>query len=116
MRNDHLWKKGGPSPNPKGRSRTADISKAVKEFAAEEDPKLRKTRLQQWLEMASRRALQGSHKHLELLLAYGYGRPTQTVDLNTTVMTAEQLNEQIEEALAILPDKAHEHSSDRRVN
>jgi hypothetical protein len=117
----NLWKKGCPSPNPEGKAcRTArsnaDIQKTVKEFAAEEDPKLRKTRLQRWLEMADRRALQGSHKHLELLLAYGYGRPTQTVDLNTTVLTAEQYNEQIEEALSILPAEADEQSSNRRVN
>jgi hypothetical protein len=108
--------KAGVSGNPKGRPRTRDLQQAVKEFAAEEDPKLRKTRLQRWLEMADRRALQGSHKHLELLLACGYGRPTQTVDLNTTVLTAEQYNEQIEEALAILPADADEQSSNRRVN
>jgi hypothetical protein len=48
-------------------------------------------------------------------LARNNGRPTQTVDLNTTVLTAEQLNEQIEEALAILPAEADE-SGNRTIN
>ncbi len=94
------WPKG-KSGNPKGRPRTADLRQFVREFAAEEDPKLRKTRLQRWLEMADRRALQGSPKHLELILAYGWGRPVQSVDVNATVLTQEQYVERIEERLRL---------------
>lgn len=72
----------GQSGNPKGRPKTSDLKAEVREFADEQDPKLRKTRLRQWLEMADRRARQGSPKHLELLLAYGWGRPSQAIELD----------------------------------
>ncbi|MGO9590670.1 MAG: hypothetical protein ACLP3K_11585 [Candidatus Acidiferrales bacterium] len=108
------WQKGCPSPNPKGRPRSADIRQFVKEFAAEDDRG--KTRLRQWLEMADRRARQGSPKHLELLLAYGYGRPIQAVDVTTQNLTPEQYIERIEEALAVLPAEDNEQPSDSRIN
>ncbi|MGA8872471.1 MAG: hypothetical protein WB460_15090 [Candidatus Acidiferrales bacterium] len=110
----YWWKKGSPSPNPKGRPRSADIRQFVKEFAAEDDRG--KTRLRQWLEMADRRARQGSSKHLELLLAYGYGRPIQAVDVTTQTLTPEQYLERIEEALAVLPAEDNEQPSDSRIN
>jgi hypothetical protein len=72
----------GQSGNPGGRPKTSDLKAEVREFADEEDPKLRKTRLRQWLEMADRRARQGSPKHLEMLLAYGWGRPSQAIELD----------------------------------
>src|SRR5229473_4519150 len=75
----------GQSGNPHGRPRTNDLKAAVREFADEEDPKLRKTRLRQWLEMADRRARQGSPKHLEMLLAYGWGRPSQSIEMDANV-------------------------------
>lgn len=69
------WQKG-ESGNIKGRPRTADLKLAVRDFAGEALDN-NKSRLQQWLETADRRARQGSVKHLELLLAYGWGRPLQ---------------------------------------
>jgi hypothetical protein len=104
----------GVSGNPKGRPRIGDLRQDVREFANEEDPQVRKTRFRQWLEMADRRARQGSVKHLELLWAYGWGRPTQSIDLNTTILTPEQYVEHIEEALAVLPSEADEQPS--RIN
>jgi uncharacterized protein DUF5681 len=77
--------KPGQSGNPKGRPPTSDLKAEVRAFADEEDPKVRKTRLRQWFEMADRRARQGSPKHLELLLAYGWGRPSQAIELDANV-------------------------------
>jgi hypothetical protein len=77
------WKKGCPSPNPKGRSRTAEISQAARAILEQEDPRLRKTGLQRLFELWLRRALQGDTKKGELLLAYGYGRPTQSIETST---------------------------------
>ncbi len=71
----------GQSGNPKGRPKTSDLKEQVRAFADEQDPKIRKTRLRQWLEMADRRARQGSPKHLEILLAYGWGKPSQAIEV-----------------------------------
>lgn len=76
--------KPGESANPNGRPRTSDLKAELRAFADESDPKVRKTRLRVWLEMADRRARQGSPKHLELLLAYGWGRPNQALEVETT--------------------------------
>ncbi|MFI5056900.1 MAG: DUF5681 domain-containing protein [Candidatus Acidiferrales bacterium] len=81
---EYQWEPG-ESGNPKGRPKTSDLKAEVRQFADEQDPKLRKTRLRQWLEMADRRARQGSPKHLELLLAYGWGRPSQAVELEANL-------------------------------
>lgn len=75
------WKKGCASPNPAGRPRIGVFSAAAKAILAEEDPKLRKTGAERLIEQAYRRALQGSYRHLELLLAYAEGRPKQAVGL-----------------------------------
>lgn len=53
---------------------------AAKAILAEEDPKLRKTGAERLIEQAYRRALQGSYRHLELLLAYAEGRPRQAIE------------------------------------
>jgi hypothetical protein len=78
------WKPG-QSGNPSGKSKVGDLKAEVRAFADEQDPKLRKTRLRQWLEMADRRARQGSPKHLEMLLAYGWGRPSQQIELDGNI-------------------------------
>jgi len=80
------WKKGCPAPNPSGRPR--DLKAEVRSFADEQDPKIRKTRLRQWLEMADRRARQGSYKHLELLLSYGWGKPQESINLSAEFVHA----------------------------
>jgi hypothetical protein len=74
------WQKGCASPNPKGRPRTAEVSEAARAILEQEDPKLRKTGLQRLFELWLRRALQGDTKKGELLLAYGYGRPAQSIE------------------------------------
>jgi hypothetical protein len=84
--------KPGESGNLKGRPPTSDLKAEVRAFADEQDPKLRKSRLRQWLEMADRRARQGSPKHLEMLLAYGWGRPPQALEHSGTLNLAEILD------------------------
>ncbi len=93
----------GQSGNPAGRPRTADLKNAVREFAADVDNRQGKTRLQVWLETMDRMARQGSSKHAELLLAYGWGRPLQQqINLNADVPTGEEADREIQEALAAL--------------
>ena len=74
------WKKGCPSPNPGGKPRTAEVAQAARAILEQEDPRLRKTGLQRLFELWLRRALQGDTKKGELLLAYGYGRPPQSIE------------------------------------
>ena len=105
------WKPGCPSPNPAGRPRTvlrgvppADLRDEVRGFSSENDNRQRKTRLRQWLEMADRRARQGSPRHLELLLAYGWGRPKESLDITQLPMTPEQADEVINSYMARLTE------------
>jgi hypothetical protein len=56
------------------------FSAAAKAILAEEDPKLQKTGAERLIEQAFRRALQGSYRHLELLLAYAEGKPKQSLE------------------------------------
>lgn len=102
----------GESGNPAGRPKTSDLKAEVRAFADEADPKIRKTRLRQWLEICDRRAKQGSPKHLEMLLAYGWGRPTTPlehsgeIDLRSVLAEARkraEAHERAEAAQALLP-------------
>jgi hypothetical protein len=84
------WKKGCPSPNPEGARARLPLrwfSEAAKAKLAEIDPRLQKTGAEQLIDKAFRRALQGSYKHLDLILAYAEGKPAQSVDLNVTTST-----------------------------
>jgi len=90
----------GVSGNPNGRPRTKVFSQAVKEILAEVDPKLQKSLFERLLEQATRRALQGSYRHLELLFAYGLGRPLQQqLNLNADVPSDEECERELREAL-----------------
>ena len=109
------WKPGCTSPNPKGRPRTSVFSQEVKAALAEVDPKLQKSMVERLVEMACRRALQGSYKHLELLLGYAEGRPAQSVDLTTKILKPEEHAESILAALDRLPE-ADGRSDTKRPN
>jgi hypothetical protein len=80
---EYQWKPG-ESGNPAGRPKV-DLKPEIRAFADEADPKTGKTRFRVWLEMADRRARQGSPKHLEMLLAYGWGRPNQALEIESGV-------------------------------
>lgn len=75
------WKKGCPSPNPAGRPRTAEISQVVREALAHEDPRTRRTELETIVQNWVRRAKQGDTKKGEILFAYCFGKPKQSLDL-----------------------------------
>ena len=109
------WKPGCASPNPKGRPRTSVFSQEIKAALAEVDPKLQKSMVERLVEMACRRALQGSYKHLELLLGYAEGRPAQSVDLTTKILKPEEHAESILAALDRLPE-ADGRSDPKRPN
>jgi uncharacterized protein DUF5681 len=75
----------GQSGNPSGRPSEPHkvLVQAVKDMLAEIDPKLKKSMFERLIEQAGRRALQGSFRHLELLFAYGLGKPIQqAVNIN----------------------------------
>lgn len=84
------WRKGCPSPNPAGRPRIRWFSEAAKAILAEQHPRTQKSGAERLMEMAFRRALQGSYKHLELLLSYAEGKPTQSVDLKVSTLTRDE--------------------------
>ena len=85
-----MWPKGF-APNPKGRkpgSGAKCFSDAAKAVLAEVDPKLKKSGADRLVEQSFRRALQGSYKHLELLLAYAEGKPSLSIDMSARVLHA----------------------------
>lgn len=88
---EYQWRPG-ESGNPAGRPKISDLRAEVRAFSDEADPKIRKRRLRQWLEICDRRARQGSPKHLEMLLAYGWGRPAQAIELDANVNYGDALN------------------------
>jgi hypothetical protein len=76
------FKPGQKSPNPKGRPRTAKFSEAVRQIAAEVNPKTGETNAQELARHTFRRAIAGSVRHQELLLNYGEGRPMQGLEIS----------------------------------
>jgi len=82
------WKKGCASPNPKGRPSLRRFSDAAKAALAEVDPKTGKSGAETLVDLAFRRAKQGSVKQLAILLAYAEGKPAQNVKLTGGVLHA----------------------------
>jgi hypothetical protein len=82
------WKKGCPPPNPSGRPRTKWFSDAAKAILAEPHPRTQKSGAERLMELAFRRALQGSYKHLQLLVAYAEGTPTHSVNVSGSLVHA----------------------------
>jgi hypothetical protein len=82
------WKKGCPTPNVNGlggRPKKTEIGALTREILAEEHPKTGRTELERLIRQMLRRAHQGSFRHAEVLLAYGFGKPLavqQNVNLN----------------------------------
>ena len=103
----------GVSGNPKGRPRTAEASQLAKAILDREDPKLRKTGLERLFEFFLRRALQGDTKKAELLLAYAYGRPAQSMNLDANVkaLKPEEHVDNIFATLGRLSAETDEHSN-----
>jgi hypothetical protein len=104
----------GQSGNPSGRPSEPKkvLVSAVKEMLAEIDPKLQKSMFQRLIEQAGRRALQGSYRHLELLLSYGLGKPLQAqISVNREITAADRLagmtDEEIEASILEKLVKAH---------
>jgi hypothetical protein len=81
-----MWKKGCPPPNPAGRPRTKWFSDAAKAILAEPHPRTQKSGAERLMELAFRRALQGSYKHLQLLVAYAEGTPTHSVNVSGSLL------------------------------
>src|SRR6266404_1564731 len=93
----------GNTAGAAGRPSSKVLTQTVKEMLAETDPRTHKTIFQRLIENARRLALQGSYRHLELLLAYGLGRPLQQqINLNADVPAGEEADREIQEALAAI--------------
>ncbi len=80
------WKKGCPPPNPAGRPKTKWFSEAAKACLAEPHPRTQKSGAERLMELSFRRALQGSYKHLALLLAYAEGTPAQSIKVSGSLV------------------------------
>jgi hypothetical protein len=107
--NTCAWKPG-QSGNPAGRPRTADLKLAVREFAGELLDN-GKPRLLVWLENACKMARQGSSKHLELLLAYGWGRPLQQqITLTADAPSDDECLRELQGALAEIRNDSNNDS------
>ena len=72
----------GVSGNPNGRPRTAKFSDAARQLLAEIDAKSGETNAECLVRHCFKRAMHGSARHLELLLAYVEGKPKQGVELS----------------------------------
>jgi len=107
------WQKGGGSPNPGGVSKRpttkrADIALLTREIFAEEDPRSGRTELERLIRQMLRRAHQGSFKHAEVLLNYGFGKPLavqQNLNVNQNLDGAEMSLEQVDAKLTEHFDK-----------
>jgi hypothetical protein len=82
------WKKGCPSPNPKGRPSMRRLTDAARAALAEVDEKTGKSGAETLATLMLRRAKQGSVKHAALLLAYAEGRPAQNVNVSGGLLHA----------------------------
>src|SRR6516162_7315355 len=106
----HQWKKG-QSGNPSGlpgRRKTSEIGALTREILAEEHPKTGRTELERLIRQMLRKAHQGSFKHAELLLNYGFGKPLavqQNLNLNQNLDGAEMSLEQVDAKLTEHFDK-----------
>ena len=72
----------GVSGNPNGRPRTAKFSEAARQLLAEIDARTGETNAESLVRHCLKRAMHGSARHLELLLAYVEGKPKQGVELS----------------------------------
>jgi hypothetical protein len=72
----------GVSGNPNGRPRTAKFSEAARQLLTETDRKSGETNAELLVRHCFKRAVHGSARHLELLLAYVEGKPKQGVELS----------------------------------
>lgn len=72
----------GVSGNPSGRPRTAKFSEAARQLLAEIDARTGETNAECLVRHCFKKAMHGSARHLELLLAYVEGRPKQGVELS----------------------------------
>ena len=72
----------GVSGNPNGRPRTARFSEAARQLLAEIDAKSGETNAEVLVRHCFKKAMHGSARHLELLLAYVEGKPKQGVELS----------------------------------
>jgi hypothetical protein len=84
------------SGNPNGRPRTAKFSEAARQLLAEIDAKSVETNAEVLVRHCFKKAMHGSARHLELLLAYVEGRPKQGVELsgpNGDAMKFEDMSE-----------------------
>jgi hypothetical protein len=70
----------GVSGNPRGRPRTAKFSEAVRELFAEMDPKSGEANVEQLVRHCFKKAMHGSVRHAELLLAYAESKPKQIIE------------------------------------
>jgi hypothetical protein len=72
----------GVSGNPNGRPRTAKFSEAARQLVAEIDDRTGETNAGCLVRHCFKKAMHGSARHLELLLAYVEGKPKQGVELS----------------------------------
>jgi Family of unknown function (DUF5681) len=72
----------GVSGNPSGRPRTAKFSEAARQLLAEIDGRTGETNAECLVRHCFKKAMHGSPRHLEMLLAYVEGRPKQGVELS----------------------------------
>lgn len=78
---EHEFKKG-ESGNLKGRPVVNDIKRFIKERLAEDTaPGSGITKLEAIIQKLLKKAFDGDHKAMELAIKYGYGNPTQAVEV-----------------------------------
>ena len=70
----------GVSGNPNGRPRTAKFSEAARQLLAEIDAKSGETNAECLVRHCFKKAMHGSARHLELLLAYVEGSPNRALN------------------------------------
>jgi hypothetical protein len=97
--------KPGVSGNPNGRPRTAKFNEAARLVLAEIETASGDSNAELLVKHCLKKAMRGSVRHAELLLAYAEGRPKQGVELSGSLQFQNMREDELDKRLTELLEK-----------
>jgi hypothetical protein len=95
----------GVSGNPNGRPRTAKFSEAARQLLAEIDARTGETNAECLVRHCFKKAMRGSVRHTDLMLAYAEGRPKQGLEVSGRMDLRNLGEDQIDARIKVLLEK-----------